>query len=79
MFSTQGIDTVLLEDVAILELTREQIAQQLAREARRRPAISDEELVRPYRAGLLKDRDLDADLLALTSHLAEDDLLFVAA
>ena len=55
------------------------MAQQLDREARRRHAISGEELVRRYRAGLLKDRGQIADLLALTSLLAEDDPLFAAA
>ena len=35
--------------------------------------------MRRYRAGLLKDRGQVADLLALTSLLAEDDPLFAAA
>jgi hypothetical protein len=68
-----------LENASILELKREQIAQQLDREARRRLAISGEELVRRYRAGLLKDRGQVADLLAFTGLLAEDDSLFAAA
>ena len=55
------------------------MAQQLDREARRRRAISGEELVRRYRVGLLKDCGRVADLLALTSVLAEDDPLFTAA
>ena len=55
------------------------MAQQLDREARRRRAISGDELVRRYRAGLLKARGQVADLLALTSLLAEDDPLFAAA
>jgi len=61
------------------ELTREPMAQQLDREARRRLAISGEDLVRRYRAGLLKDRGQVADLLAFTGLLAEDDSLFAAA
>ena len=52
---------------SILDLTREQNAQQLDREVRR------------YRAGLLKDRGQAADLLALTNLLAEDDPLCAAA
>ena len=68
-----------LEHASILELKREQIAQQLDREARRRLAISGEELVRRYRAGLLKDHGPVADLLALTGLLAEDNPLFAAA
>jgi len=51
----------------------------LHREAQRRLHISGEELVRLYRAGLLKDCGKVADLLALTSLLAEDDPLFAAA
>ena len=62
-----------------LELTREPMAQQLDREARRRLALAGEELVRRYRAGLLKDCGQVADLLALTSLLAEDDPLFEAS
>lgn len=78
IFRTQGIDKAPLENGSILELTREKIAQQLDREARRRLAISGEELVCRYRVGLLKDRGQIADLLALTSLLAEDDPLFAA-
>ena len=63
----------------MLELRREQMAQQLDREARRRRALAGEELVRHYRAGLLKDCGQIADLLALTSLLAEDDTLFADA
>jgi len=55
------------------------MAQQLDREARRRRALAGEDLVRRYRAGLLKDRGQIADLLALTSLLAEDGPLFAAA
>lgn len=55
------------------------MAQSLDREARRRLANSGEDLVRRYRAGLLRDRGQVADLLALTSFLAEDDPLFAAA
>jgi hypothetical protein len=55
------------------------MAQQLDREVRRRLALSGEELVRRYLAGLLKDRGQVTDLLALTSLLAEDDTLFAAA
>lgn len=62
-----------------LELTREQMAQPLDREARRCLTLSGEELVRSYRAGLLKDRGQVTALLALTSLLAEDDPLFAAA
>jgi hypothetical protein len=61
-----------------LFFAREQIAQQLDAKARRRLAISGKELVRRYRAGLLKDRGQVEDLLALTSLLAEDDPLFAA-
>ena len=55
------------------------MAQELDREARRRRALDGENLVRRYRAGLLKDHGHVADLLALTSLPAEDDPLFVAA
>jgi len=55
------------------------MAQSLGPEARRRRAISGEELVCRYRAGLLKDRGQVGDLLALKSLLAEGDPLFVAA
>ena len=79
IFRTQSIDTAPLEKASILELTRELIAQQHDREARRHLAISGEELVRRYRAGLLKDRGQVADFLVLTSLLAEDDPLFAAA
>ncbi len=67
------------EQTTVLELTRDQIAAELDREAQRRLHISGEELVRRYRAGLLKDCGTVADLLALTSLLAEDDPLFAAA
>jgi hypothetical protein len=62
-----------------LELSREQIAQQLDREAMRRLGIDGKELIRRYKAGLLNDCGKVADLLALTSLLAEDDPLFAAA
>ncbi len=62
-----------------LELTREQIARQLDKEAQRRLGIDAKELVRRYKAGELKDCGKVADLLALTSLLAEDDPLFAAA
>lgn len=68
-----------LEKTSILELTRDEIAQQLDREARRRLNISGEELVRRYRAGDLKDCGQVADLLALASLLDKDDPLFAAA
>ena len=55
------------------------MAQQLDREARRRRALAGEDLVRRYRAGLLKDHGHVADLLALTGLLAEDNPLFAAA
>ncbi len=62
-----------------LEFSREQIAQQLDREAMRRLGIDGKELIRRYKAGLLNDCGKVADLLALTSLLAEDDPLFAAA
>lgn len=68
-----------IDSTTTLELTREQIVQQLDREARRRLNISGEELVRRYRAGLLEDCGNVADLLALASLLSEDDCLFAAA
>jgi hypothetical protein len=55
------------------------MAQQLDRVVRRRRALAGEDLVHRYRAGLLKDCGQIADLLALTSLLAEDDTLFAAA
>ncbi len=66
-------------DNTTLELSREQIAQQLDREAMRRLGIDGKELIRRYKAGLLNDCGKVADLLALTSLLAEDDPLFAAA
>jgi ABC-type phosphate transport system auxiliary subunit len=68
-----------VKQTAVLELTREQIAQELDREAQRRLHISGEELVRRYRTGQLDDCGKVADLLALASLLAEDDPLFAAA
>ena len=62
-----------------IELTREPMAQELDREARRRPALAGEELVRCYRAGLLKDHGHVADLLAFAGLLAEDTPLCAAA
>lgn len=62
-----------------LEFSREQIAQQLDREAMRRLGIDGKELIRRYKAGLLNDCGKVADLLALTNLLAEDDPLFAAA
>jgi hypothetical protein len=62
-----------------LELNREQIARQLEKEALRRLGIDATELVRRYKAGELRDCGKVADLLALTSLLAEDDPLFAAA
>ena len=76
---THGIDTAPAENTSILELTREQMAQQLDREDRRRFAISGEDLVCCYRAGLLQDHGHVADLLALTGLLAEGNPLFAAA
>ena len=55
------------------------MAQQLDREARRSRAPAGEELVRRYRAGLLKDHGHVADLLALTGLLAKDNPLCAAA
>lgn len=55
------------------------MAQQLDRETRRRRALAGEDLVRRYRAGLLKDHGHVADLLALTCLLAGDNPLFAAA
>ena len=55
------------------------MAQPLDRETRPRRAISGEELVRRYRAGLLKDHGPVADLLTLTGLLAEVNPLFAAA
>lgn len=68
-----------LDATTTLELTREEIAQQLDREALHRLGIHGEDLVRLYRAGQLKDCGTVADLLALASLLAEDDPLFAAA
>ena len=67
------------DSTSTLELTREEITALLDREAQRRLGIPGAELVRRYRAGLLKDCGNVADLLALASLLAEDDPLFVAA
>jgi hypothetical protein len=55
------------------------MAQQLDREARRSRALTGEDLVRRYRAGLLKDHGPVADLLTLTGLLAEVNPLFAAA
>ena len=55
------------------------MAQELDREARRRPALAGEDLVRRDRAGLLKDHGHVADLLALAGLLAEDNPLCAAA
>ncbi|MBI4602713.1 MAG: hypothetical protein HY721_12215 [Planctomycetes bacterium] len=59
-------------------LTRAEVVKLIDRGARKRRAMSAEELVSRYRAGTLYDPGEVADLLGLASLLAEDDPLFVA-
>lgn len=63
----------------VLELTRDEIVRRIERGAQRRLHMSARELVQAYRSGRLEDPGLVADLLALSSLLAESDPLFVPA
>jgi hypothetical protein len=60
-----------------LDLTRDQIAEILESEARRRLSMSATEMVRHYRSGELPDVGGISDLLMLASLLSDDDELFV--
>ncbi len=65
-----------MENVPILELTREEILKRLEDGARRRLGMSAGDMLRAYRAGALADPGRVADLLGLADLLRDDDPIF---
>lgn len=61
-----------------LQLTRDEIAARLEREALDRLGISAKELIEGYRAGKLEDPSAVRDLLILASLLPDGDPLVVS-
>lgn len=68
----------MIEQDGTIELSREELIDQLDREAMRRRGVSARELLLAYKAGRLDDPGEVADLLALADLLPEDDPLFAA-
>ena len=62
----------------VLDLTRDQIAAELEREARRRLRMSASEFIAAYKRGSLPDAGRVVDLLTLAHLLREDDPLFAS-
>ncbi len=65
-----------MENVPILELTRDEILKRLEDGARRRLGMSAGDMLRAYRAGALADPGRVADLLGLADLLRDDDPIF---
>lgn len=61
---------------AVVELTRDEILEQIEDGARKRRGISAEAFVRAYHRGELPEPCEDADLLALAFLLPADDPIF---
>jgi hypothetical protein len=69
----------MTERDSTIELSREELIEQLEDECARRRGISARQLLTQYRAGRLEDPGDVADLIALAGLLPEDDPLFAAA
>jgi hypothetical protein len=65
-----------MENVPVLELTRDEILKRLEDGARRRLGMSARDMLRAYRAGALADPGRVADLLGLADLLRDDDPIF---
>jgi len=63
----------------VLELTRDEILEQIEAIARKKRALSGTALIRAYRAGRLEDPGEVAGALVLADLLPEDDPLFDGA
>lgn len=66
----------MMNKVAILELTRDQILERIEKGAWHRLKMPAAQMLRAYRAGTLEDPGRVADLLALASLLPNDDPIF---
>lgn len=69
----------MVTTIPALQLSRDEIADLVEREAQRRRGLSARQLLGAYRQGRLESPGDVADLLVLADLLPQDDPLFAAA